>query len=434
MRHRHPKWTAIAAAVTALTLTATACGADEPADSGGPVTLTMSAWSMKTTPEFQKLAEAFQAQNPEVKVEFKEYDATNYDTQLTADLAAGNGPDLYVLKNIKNFITYQAGDQLLDVSDVADGLGDKVNGLGNYKVDGVTYAVPYRQDSWYLYYNKDLFTAAGVTPPTETWTWAEYEKAVADLTAGLKAAGSPAKAAYQHTWQSTVQGLALAQTPGADLGSGDYGYLAPYYKRALEQQKAGAQVDYGTATTNTLQYQAQFGTQQAATMLMGSWYVATLIAQQKSGDAQSFQWGFAPAPQPDAGTKDKPITFGDPTGLGVNAAIDENKVAAAKKFLTFVAGEGGATALASIGITPATLTDPVVQAYFGVQGVPSDELSKFSFTTHDTRAENPVSPHTAPLQNILQETHSAIMSGSTPVDEALSQAGNRARSEVLESE
>ncbi|GAA3465376.1 ABC transporter substrate-binding protein [Saccharothrix longispora] len=434
MRHRHPRWTAIAAAATALTLTATACGgSDEPADTGGPVTLTMSAWSLKTTPEFQKLAEAFQAQNPEVKVEFKEYDADNYDTQLTADLAAGSAPDLYVLKNLKNFITYQAGEQLLDVSDVADGLGDNVNGLGNYKVDGVTYAAPYRQDSWYLYYNKDLFTAAGVTPPSETWTWAEYEKAVADLTAGLKAAGSPAKAAYQHTWQSTVQGLALAQTPGADLGSGDYGYLAPYYERALEQQKAGSQVDYGTATTNTLQYQAQFGTQQAATMLMGSWYVATLIAQQKKGDAQSFQWGFAPAPQHDASTKDEPITFGDPTGLGVNAAIDENKVAAAKKFLTFVAGEGGATALAGIGITPATLTDPVVQAYFGVQGVPGDELSKFAFTTHDTRAENPVSPQTAALQNILQETHSAIMSESTPVDQALTQAGERARSEALTS-
>ncbi|MFE2757543.1 ABC transporter substrate-binding protein [Actinosynnema sp. NPDC059335] len=433
MRHRRSRWTALAAAVTALSLTATACGSDEPADSGGPVTLTMSAWSLNTTPEFKKLAEAFHASNPDVTVEFKEYDATNYDTQLTADLAAGSAPDVYVLKNLKNFITYQSGEQLLDVSDVAGGLGDGVNGLGNYKVDGATYAVPYRQDSWYLYYNKDLFAAAGVTPPAGAWTWAEYEKAAADLTAGLKAAGSPAKAVYQHVWQSTVQGLALAQTPGADLLSGDYGYLAPYYRRALQLQDAGSQVDYGTATTNTLQYQAQFGTQQAAMMLMGSWYVATLIAQQKKGDAQAFQWGFAPAPQRDASTKDKPVTFGDPTGLGVNAAIDEGKVAAAKKFLAFVSGEGGATALASIGITPATLTDPVVQAYFGVEGVPSDELSRFSFTTHDTRAENPVSPQTAALQNILQETHSAIMSRSTPVDEALKQAGERARSEVLES-
>ncbi|ROP42472.1 ABC transporter substrate-binding protein [Saccharothrix texasensis] len=433
MRHRHARRTALAVAVTALTLTATACGADEAADSGGPVTLTMSAWSLNSTPEFQKLADGFHQRNPDVKVEFKEYDATNYDTQLTADLAAGSGPDVFAHKTLKNFITYQAGEQLLDVSDVADGLGDKVNGLGNYKVDGVTYSVPYRQDSWYVFYNKDLFAAAGVTPPTEAWTWAEYERTVADLSAGLKTAGSPAKAAYQHVWQSTVQGLALAQTPGADLNSGDYGYYAPYYQRALKQQESGAQVDYGTATTNTLQYQAQFGTQQAATMLMGSWYVATLVAQQKSGAAQSFKWGFAPAPQRDASTKDKPVTFGDPTGLGINAAIDENKVKAAKEFLSYVAGEGGATALASIGITPAALTEQVAKAYFEVQGVPTDELSLFTFNNHDTRPENPVSPQTAALQNILQETHSAIMSGSTPVDEALAKAGARARSEVLES-
>lgn len=431
MRHRHSRRTALTAAATALALAATACGSDEPADSGGPVTLTMSAWSLNSTPEFRRLAEAFHAQNPDVTVEFKEYDATNYDTQLTADLAAGSGPDVYVLKNLKNFITYQGGEQLLDVSDVAGGLGEGVNGLGNYKVDGATYAVPYRQDSWYLYYNRDLFEEAGVAPPDRTWTWAEYERAVADLAAGLEAAGSPAKAAYQHVWQSTVQGLALAQTPGAELTSGDYGYLKPYYERALEHQESGAQVDYGTATTNTLQYQAQFGTQQAATMLMGSWYVATLIAQQEKGDAQSFQWGFAPAPQRDGSTGDRPVTFGDPTGLGINAAIGEGEVAAAKEFLSFVAGEGGATALASIGITPATLTEPVTQAYFGVKGVPGDELSRFAFTNHDTRAENPVSPETAALQNILMDAHSAIMSKSTSVDEAISEAGTRARSEVL---
>ncbi|MFI9815892.1 ABC transporter substrate-binding protein [Saccharothrix variisporea] len=427
------RYSVLAASLAALSLVATACGSDDPADAGGPVTLSMSAWTLSSTPEFQKLADAFHAQNPDIKVEFKEYDATNYDTQLTADLAAGSAPDVYVLKNLKNFVTYQSGDQLLDVSDVASSLGSSANGLANYKAEGVTYAVPYRQDSWYLYYNKDLFAKAGVQPPAATWTWADYEKAAEGLAKGLKDSGSPAKAAYQHVWQSTVQGLALAQTQGADLISGDYGYLAPYYKRALQLQQSGAQVDYGTASTNTLQYQAQFGTQQAAMMVMGSWYVATLVAQQKSGAAQAFQWGFAPAPQRDASTKDKPVTFGDPTGLGINAAIDEAKIAAAKKFLAFAAGEGGAAALASIGVTPATLTDTVTGAYFGVAGVPTDELSRFAFTNHDTKAENPVSPHTAAVQNVLRETHSAIMSGSSPVEAALDEAGKRVRSEVLQS-
>ncbi|WP_234417955.1 hypothetical protein [Miniimonas sp. S16] len=81
-------------------------------------------------------------------MELKEYDATQYDTQMIADLAAGTAPDMYVQKNLKNFFTYQDGDQLLDVSDVAEGLSDDVNGVSAYEVDGATYAIPYRQDAW----------------------------------------------------------------------------------------------------------------------------------------------------------------------------------------------------------------------------------------------------------------------------------------------
>ena len=54
-----------------------------------------------------------------------------------------------------------------------------------------------------------------------------------------------------------------------DLTDGDYSFLKPYYDRVLDLQNAGAQVDYGTVTTNKLTYQAEFGKQQAAMMPMG---------------------------------------------------------------------------------------------------------------------------------------------------------------------
>jgi multiple sugar transport system substrate-binding protein len=416
--------TSAGATAMALALMLTGCSGEEAAD--GPVTLTMSAWSLDTTPEFKTLADSFHKANPNITIELKEYDPDNYDTQLTADLSAGNAPDVYVLKNLKNFVTYQAGEQLLDVSDVAGKLGDEVNGKEFYRVDGTTFAVPYRQDSWYLYYNKDLFAKAGVTPPDGSWTWDDYTEAAEQVT--KKAA--PAKGAYAHIWQSVVQGFALAQTDGADLESADYDFYAPYYQRALAMQNSGAQVDFGAATTNKLQYQAEFGTQKAAMMLMGSWYVATLVAQQASGDAQDFDWGVAPAPQADKSTKDNPVTFGDPTGLGINAGIDEAKIDAAKKFLAFAAGEQGGLALAKIGVTPAAVTDAVTDAYFSVKGVPTDALSKTTFAKHDTRPENPVAESTAALQNILSEMHTAIMSGSTPVSEAIADAEERAKTEI----
>jgi len=421
------------AAAASLLLTGCSDDSSDSDSASGQVTLTLAGWSLSTTPEFKTLADGFHAANPNVTVELKEYDADNYDTQMIADLAAGSAPDIYVQKNLKNFYTYSSGGQLLDVSDVAEKLGSTVGGLDAYRVDGKTYAIPYRQDSWVLFYNKELFDQAKVAYPDGSWTWDDYVTAAKNLTAGLKAAGSKAVGTYQHTWQSTVQGFALAQTPGADLGSGKFDYLKPYYQRALDLQDAGAQPTLGTATTNKLTYQAQFGKQQAAMLPMGTWYIATLLAQRKSGDADTFEWGIAPAPQFDkstTGTSNTPVTFGDPTGLGINPAIKKSKIQAAKDFLAYAAGPEGAKALAAIGITPAD-SAAVTETFFALDGMPTDELSKFAFAKHDTKPENPVSKHTAGLQNLLNDAHTAILSGSKGVDDAISQAQDRAKNEVL---
>lgn len=415
-----------------LILGASACGSD--ADSGAAsdgTTLTLGGWSLSTTPEFQTLADAFHAANPNITVKVKEYDATNYNTQMIADLAANTAPDLYIMKNLLQFWTYSSGGALKDVSDIAAKYDASTNGLDKYKVDGKTWAIPYRQDSWYLYYNRDLFDKAKVAYPDGSWTWDDYATAAKKLTAGLKGSGSAALGTYQHIWQSPVQGFAQAQTPGADLLSGNFGYLAPYYQRALALQDSGAQVNYGTASTNSLTYQAQFGTQKAAMMPMGSWYVATLLTQQRKGDAEKFAWGIAPAPQVDKSTVAKPVTFGDPTGMGINPKLSKSKVDAAKAFLGFIGGEQAAKALAGIGITPAYLSTGVTDAYFGLPGVPTDKLSKFTFTTHDTKPENPVSKYTSSMQAMLMETHTAIMSKSTSVEQGISDAQKRATSEVL---
>jgi multiple sugar transport system substrate-binding protein len=424
---------AVVAVTATVTLVLSGCGGGDDDSASGPATLTLAGWSFATTPEFKTLADGFHAAHPDVTVQLKEYDAANYDTQMIADLAAGKAPDIYAQKTLKNFYTYQNGKQLLDVSDVAGKLGDAVGGMANYQVDGKTYAIPYRQDSWILYYNKALFEKAGVKIPDGSWTWDTYAATSKELTTKLKAAGSKALGDYEHTWQSTVQGFALAQTQGAGIESGDFSYLKPYYTRVVDLQNAGAQVKFGDATTNNLTYQAQFGKQQAAMELMGSWFIATLLKQQGTGEADKFDWGIAPAPQlttATTGTSAKPVTFGDPTGLGINPKIGKKKVQAAKDFLAYAAGVDGAKSLAGIGITPAD-TDAVKDSFFQLPGIPQDDLSKFTFASHDTKPENPVGKYTAALQNILNDMHTAVMSGSKDVDAAITEAQSRAKNEVL---
>ena len=425
------KFVAAAGLAMAATLALAACsgGAAEEAEAGGPVTLSLSGWSIATTPEFQVLADGFEAQNPDVTVELKEYDPINYNTLLTADLAAGSGPDIITQKEVKFVSTFQEGGQLVDVSDVE--LPEGLSGTDAYDIDGKSYAVPYRQDSWVVYYNKALFDQAGVDYPDGTWTWDDYADTEEELTAGL-AAGS-VFGGYQHTWQSTVQGFANAQTPDADILEGDFEHLAPYYERVIKLQDDGAQVSFNTRNANQLTYQGEFGKQKTAMLPMGSWYVATLIAQQASGESDTFEWGVAPAPQYDdstTGLDNTPVTFGDPTGFGINAAVTGAKLAAAKDFLAYAASEDAAQSLAEIGITPALLNDAVVETYFGVEGAPEDELSKFAISTHETRPENPTSSKTAAIQGVLGDLHTAVMSGSEPVKSAIKTAEDRVKNEV----
>src|SRR5690606_25056401 len=356
------------AAVAALVLTGCS-GADDTADAdaSGPGSLSLSGWSLDTTPEFQALADAFHEKNPDITVTLKEYDPTEYNTLVTADLAAGSGPDIITQKEVKYLTTFQEGGQLLDVSDVK--LPDGIGGADSYKVDGKAYAVPYRQDSWVLYYNKALFDAAGVDYPDGSWTWNDFD------TAAEKLAGGTAKGAYLHRWQSVVQGFANAQSDVSVL-DGDFGHMKPYYDRVLKLQDDGAIVDFNTSSANQLTYQGEFGKQKAAMLPMGTWFTATLIAQQASGEADDFEWGIAPIPQLDsstAGTDNTPVTFGDPTGFGINAALSGDKAAAAKKFLEFAAGEDAAKVLAGIGITPALTSDAVTDDYFAVEGAPTDD-------------------------------------------------------------
>src|SRR3546814_9304495 len=116
----------------------------------------------------------------------------DYDTALTADLSADAAPDVFIVKNLKNYITFQQGGTLLDISDVAAELDPATGGLEPMAVDGATYAVPYRQDSWLLYYNKELFEKAGVDLPDGSRTWDDYADAAEQLTEGRSAAHTSA--------------------------------------------------------------------------------------------------------------------------------------------------------------------------------------------------------------------------------------------------
>lgn len=408
-------------------------GTSETTDSasGEAVTISWAGWGLTQTPEFETLAEDFHAKHPNITVDLKDYDTANYETQITADLAAGSAPDLYTIKQLMTFPTFQQGGQLMDVSDVT--IPANVQAGEYYAVDGVQYAVPYRMDSWFLYYNADLFKEAGVDIPDGKWTWEDYATTAEQLTKAFQDVGkTDVKGTYQHSWQSTVQGFANAQgQPDGAFLEGQWDYMVPFYENSLTVQDSGSQVDFGAIAANSLTYGGQFGSQKTAMLPMGSWYMAGYLDARASGDAETFEWGIAPAPQVSSDTFENPVTFGSPTGVGINPKIDADKVDAAKEFLAYLVSEDAGVALAKIGITPAVTSDAVADAMFSADGMPTDDQSKWTFSTHQTNLEVPLGTDSPALNNILKDAHTAIMSGSSSPTDAIASAMNLAKTDVL---
>ncbi|NUS05517.1 MAG: sugar ABC transporter substrate-binding protein [Nonomuraea sp.] len=413
------------AALAALALALTACGGSGEPEGGGDgnVTLRVSVWNLAKTPEFTALFDAFQQANPTIKIQPVDILADDYPDKVTTMLAGGDTTDVITMKNVIDYSRYSSRGQLLDITDLAKGADTaKLAGLPAFDVKGKYFALPYRQDFWLLYYDKKAFQKAGVTMPGQL-TWDAYAQLAQKLT--HEEGGKKVYGTYHHTWRSVVQAVAAAQT-GGDLIGGDYSFFADQYALALGLQKAGATLDFGTATSQKSDYRTQFETGATAMMPMGTWYISGILEAKKKG-ATDVDWALAPMPQRPGGTE--VTTFGSPTAFAVNAKAEHAD--AARKFVRFAASQAGAEAITKVGVVPALQTPEITKAYFSADGMPADELSKKAFEPGKVVLEMPVSDKASDIDTILNEEHQLIMVGEKSAADGIRSMNERVKTEAL---
>jgi multiple sugar transport system substrate-binding protein len=180
--------------------------------SGEKVNLTFAIWDANQQAGMEAMAEAFTKENPNITVKVEVTPWDQYWTKLNAAATGGNMPDIFWM-HPEQIYNYVEGNALMNLSDkIADSDIDLANYpkfIGDdFNIDGVQYGIPKDYSTIGLWYNKDLFDAAGVAYPDDTWTWEDWTSAAEKLTDkdkgvyGMLAPSNSQNYYYNLIWQN----------------------------------------------------------------------------------------------------------------------------------------------------------------------------------------------------------------------------------------
>lgn len=383
--------------------------------------LKWAVWDAKIVKSWKAIADAYTEQHPDVRIEMVDLGSSDYQTVLSTELSgSGSDFDVVTIKDMPGYATLVSKGVLEPLSDriEQDGVDLSVyNGAAEqFSVDGTLYQLPYRNDFWVLFYNKDVFDAAGVEYPTNDMTIEEYD-ALARSVAKEGFGDEQVFGSHYHTWKSTVQLFGTLDGKNSIL-SGNYDFMKPYYEMVMKQEDDGICRSYIDINASQLNYGSAFAEGNTATMNIGSWFVTTLMSNLESGEYDKDlcgNWGIVKYPHPEgveAGT-----TIGTITGLAVTETSEHKD--AAWDFLKFATGEEGAEIVAETGLFPAVMSDSVIDIISGLDGFPQDEASKEALHTTKVYLEAPYDKNIAEINTILDTYHKDIMNRDISVDEGI---------------
>ncbi|WP_432972964.1 ABC transporter substrate-binding protein [Dactylosporangium sp. CA-233914] len=203
---------ALLCATAALAVSPLAGCSNDSGSSSGDKSLEIVYWNYGPAAEAgnKATADAFTAAHAGTKVTLTPVTGENWGTyyaNVATLIASGKHPDLMVISGegaqfvhannlvlpINKYLDKDAEAKTL-TGDIAKGLID------GFTVKGDVVTLTYGWNDMVVYYNTDVFKAAGVEPPKADWTWADFEATAKKLTADTNGDGKPDR--YGFTWAS----------------------------------------------------------------------------------------------------------------------------------------------------------------------------------------------------------------------------------------
>jgi raffinose/stachyose/melibiose transport system substrate-binding protein len=344
-----------------------------------PKPVTVEWWHITTADPgkavFQGIADAYMAAHPNVTIKITILENEAFKTKLATQMQSGQVPDLFQSWGGGIMAAQADAGMLKDITSDVSSWSSTINpgALSIYQYKGKQYGIPWDMGMIGVWYNKALFTKAGIAAPPATW-----DDFLADVTK-LKAAGiTPLAIAGKDMWPSMHLwtylalriggGAAMAQmvqtgnwNTDACTAAGDQvlklNALNPYqdgFKGATYDNEAAA-----------------VGNAKAAMEVMGQWAPSVQNADSTSKKGIGADLGWFPFPTV-AGGKGAAT---DGVGGGNGIAVGKNASPEALDFLKFFNSQynGAKINTSNIGMSPvagteSSVTDANLQAVLAGRG------------------------------------------------------------------
>lgn len=296
---------------------------------------------------WNQIATAFEAAHPDINVTVEVADWDSYWEKLRVQMAGGTPPDVFAM-DAPLYPDWQSRGVLLNLQPYLDADPALLEGvypitLEAYKTADGMFGLPRDFQTIVLYYNKDMFDAAGVAYPTDAWTYADLRTAAKALTLDKDGDGSTDQWGFwdggydmEPFWGSLVWAHG---GDVVDVASGKTLIASPESTAAFQMMSDMWLVDKSMPTEQQL---AQYGwdgflSGVAAMGVSGHWSVPEY-------STVAFKWDIAPMPSGPAGR-----------ATGVNSAgfviaKDSKNPDAAWEFVKYAFSDAGQTELAKMGL------------------------------------------------------------------------------------
>lgn len=391
-------------AIAALAITGCSSSSGSAAD-GEDVTISYAMWDESQKPAMEQIVAAFEEEHPNVTVDLQVTPNKEYWTKLQTAVSGGAGPDVFWM-NGPRFQLYASNGVIAPLDDVEIDTADYPEGLVDlYTFDGKLYGAPKDFDTIGVWYNKELFDAAGVDYPAAGWTWDDLKETAAKLTD--KSKGQWGIAASQYGQENYYDSIAQA---GGEVISADgtkSGYGTPEALAGIELWtdiiEAG---DSPTAQQMTdTAPQDFFLSGKVALYFDGSWAPRIYADNPDVADKVDV------APLPAGPVGNQSVIHGLANVVNAKGA----NVEIAKEFAAFASGEQAADIMAETGT--------VIPAFNGKQQAWVESLPQFDLQVYidavETAVPYPVSKNTAAWASIESEILTQVWTGEVTPEAGL---------------